>query len=87
MAALDLSRAVNALNCVIYGKAGTHLSPRFGYVQLGSFLTALEDRIKNDRKQGMIWLEHGRVNTSVAIDMYLGAQNGGPDYPSTRNRI
>ncbi|KAH7268707.1 hypothetical protein B0J15DRAFT_592162 [Fusarium solani] len=84
---LNVSTAVNALNNVVAGKEGEFLPPGFGYVQLSRFLGALEGRVKADRKVGLIPSISGRVNSSLAIDIYLGAQGAGPAALSTRSKI
>ncbi|KAM5349983.1 hypothetical protein ACJ41O_006488 [Fusarium nematophilum] len=84
---LNMSTAVNALNNVIVGNEGEFLPSGFGYVQLSRFFDALEDRVKADRIVGLIPSISGRVNSSLAIDMYLGAQGAGPAALSTRSKI
>jgi hypothetical protein len=84
---LNVSTAANALNSVVAGKEGEFLPPGFGYVQLSRFLGALEGRVKADRKVGLIPSISGRVNSSLAIDIYLGAQGAGPAALSTRSKV
>lgn len=84
---LNVSTAVNALNNVIAGREGEVLPSGFGYVQLSRFLDALEGRVKADRKVGLIPSISGRVNASLAIDIYLGAQGAGPAALSTRSKV
>ena len=84
---LDVSMAVNALNNVVAGKESEFLPSGFGYVQLSRFLGALEGRVKADRKVGLIPSISGHVNSSLAIDIYLGAQGAGPAALSTRSKI
>lgn len=82
-----MSAPVKALNNAMAVSKGSSLPPRFGYVQLARFLTALEDRIKEGKEQGFILSERRRVNASIAIDKYLEAQGVGPNTLSTRSKI
>ena len=83
---LNVSVAVRTLNRLIVGR-GESLPPRFGYVQLSRFLSALEHRIKQGRENGSIPSESGRVHASIAIDMYLEAQGTEPNVLLTRGKI
>ncbi|UPL03836.1 hypothetical protein LCI18_014770 [Fusarium solani-melongenae] len=84
---LNVSTAVRALNNVIFGREGECLPSGFGYVQLSRFLGALEGRVKADRKVRLIPSISGRVNSSLVIDIYLGAEDAGPAALSTRGKI
>ncbi|RSL64897.1 hypothetical protein CEP53_003880 [Fusarium sp. AF-6] len=84
---LNVSTAVYALNNVISGREGKFLPSAFGYVQLSRFLGALEGRVKADRKVGLIPSISGRVNSSLAIDIFLRAQGAGSAALSTRSKI
>ncbi|KPA38770.1 phosphotransferase family protein [Fusarium langsethiae] len=87
IADLDLTSAVDALNGAIAGKERTSLPPGSGYVQFSMFLDALEGRVKTDRQDGLIPSESGRVNASIAFDIYLRAQTVGPEALPTRSKM
>ncbi|KAF4342956.1 phosphotransferase family [Fusarium beomiforme] len=87
VADLDITSAVNALNGAIAGKERTSLPPGSGYVQLLRFLDVLEGRVKADKKAGLIPSQSGRVNASIAFDMYLGAQSASAEALPTRSKM
>jgi hypothetical protein len=87
IADLNMSASVKVLHNTIAAREGSSLPPRFGYVQLARFLGALEERIKEGKGHGLIPLERGRVNASIAIDMFLDAQDAGSNDLLTRRKI
>ena len=89
-AEFDLGTAVSAIHSVILGKEATGLSSSFGYLQLSRFFDMLEHVIKRDRETqsshlGQLYEEKcrgmGRGNATIAIDIFLSAQNQAPGGP------
>jgi hypothetical protein len=66
--------AFKAADSIICGDQGTHLLRRLAYIQLMRLFTSLEAIIKYERWTGRISQEPGYGNASLALDIYMSAQ-------------
>ncbi|KAF4446821.1 hypothetical protein F53441_9574 [Fusarium austroafricanum] len=66
--------AFKAVDGVICGKQGTYLLRRLAYVQLMRLFVSLEAVIKSERESGGMIRKPGYGDASVAIDIYMSAQ-------------
>lgn len=66
--------AFKAVDSVICGHQGTYLLRRLAYIQLMRLFASLEAIIKSERETGRIFREPGYGNASIAIDIYMSAQ-------------
>jgi hypothetical protein len=58
---------------------------RLAYMQLIRMFRELEDRVAADRQRGQVHRDTGYRDASVALDIYMSAQDGSPD-PTTLRR-
>ncbi|KAF5228230.1 hypothetical protein FANTH_14551 [Fusarium anthophilum] len=66
--------AFKAVDNVICGTQGTYLLRRLAYVQLMRLFTSLEALIKSERESGKAVRKQGCGDASIAIDIYMSAQ-------------
>ncbi|KND86174.1 hypothetical protein TOPH_09198 [Tolypocladium ophioglossoides CBS 100239] len=66
--------AFKAVDSIICGQQGTYLLRRLAYVQFMRLFTSLEAIIKSERETRRIFREPGYGNASIAIDIYMSAQ-------------
>ncbi|RSL64175.1 hypothetical protein CEP51_013191 [Fusarium floridanum] len=71
---LCIITAFKAVDSVICGNQGTYLLRRLAYIQLMRLFASLEAIIKSERDTGRIFREPGYGNASIAIDIYMSAQ-------------
>lgn len=60
---------------------------RLAYIQLIRTFRTLEERIAEDRQCGRIHREVGYRNASVAVDIYMSAQDSRPDVNALRREL
>lgn len=66
--------AFKDVDSVICGQQGTHLLRRLAYVQLMRLFAFLEKILESERQTGLVFRKPGYGNASIAIDMYISAQ-------------
>ncbi|KAH6883936.1 hypothetical protein B0T10DRAFT_463297 [Thelonectria olida] len=66
--------AFKAVDRVICGHEGTHLLRRLAYVQLIRIFTTLESIIRSERETGWVLRAPCYRDASVAVDIYMRAQ-------------
>ncbi|KAJ4248085.1 hypothetical protein NW762_012855 [Fusarium torreyae] len=66
--------AFKAVDLVICGTQGTYLLRRLAYVQLMRLFVSLEALIKSERESGKFVRKQGFGDASIAIDIYMSAQ-------------
>jgi hypothetical protein len=77
--------AFKAVDSVILRRQGTYLLRRLAYVQLMRLFGSLEAAIQSERRKG-VHHASGYGNTSVAIDIYMNAQECQRG-PNLRNKV
>lgn len=73
------------MDSIICGYQGTSLLRRLAYVQLMRLFKSVEAVVKSERQKGLHQFV-GYGNTSVAIDIYISAQESSPG-PKSRSEI
>lgn len=72
---------------VIEGQRGTYLMRRLAFVQLVRVFKSVEASIASDRKEGRSRRKPRYRDASVAIDIYMGAQDGYQGKRATRQDL
>ncbi|KAK0637174.1 hypothetical protein B0T17DRAFT_101614 [Bombardia bombarda] len=69
------SRVVDAIRALdnIIKCPGNNIHLRIAYVQLARMMTCLKEKIRDDRRHGLIVSKRSQRDATVAINLYLGA--------------
>lgn len=79
--------ALKTLDRVVTGREGTQLLARLAYVHLMRLFEHLEKMIATDRRNRVVHREIGYGNASIALDIYMSAQDGFTDATSQRREL
>ncbi|EGU82789.1 hypothetical protein FOXB_06696 [Fusarium oxysporum f. sp. conglutinans Fo5176] len=79
--------AFKAVDSIICGDEGTHLLRRLAYIELMRLFASLEAIIKYERETGRISREPGYGNASLALDIYMSAQESHPHPNDLRREL
>ncbi|EXL41496.1 hypothetical protein FOCG_16300 [Fusarium oxysporum f. sp. radicis-lycopersici 26381] len=79
--------AFKAVDSIICGDEGTHLLRRLAYIELMRLFASLEAIIKYERETGRISREPGYGNASLALDIYMSAQESHPHPNDVRREL
>ncbi|KAK3377444.1 hypothetical protein B0H63DRAFT_372150, partial [Podospora didyma] len=75
------------LDHVITSKGSTPFVSRLAYVQLMRHFDTVEETIDSSRRHGLIHRAAGYRNASIALDIYMTAQEGYTDPASRRRQL
>ncbi|KAH6869636.1 hypothetical protein B0T10DRAFT_418283 [Thelonectria olida] len=84
---LRIIHAFKAVDSVICGRKGSTLLRRLAYIQLMRLFAFLEDVIRFERKTGqVVWGRYSR-GASVALDIYMSAQEDASNPDNLRRQL
>ncbi len=75
------------LDQIITSKENLTLVSRLAYVQLMCLFNTLEELIDSSRRHGLVHRAAGYRNASIALDIYMEAQEGYTDPTSRRRQL
>ncbi|KAH8889966.1 hypothetical protein GQ53DRAFT_186160 [Thozetella sp. PMI_491] len=83
----NITASLRALDRILTDQESTPLLLRFAYVQLTNVFENLESIIAAGRRSGLVHREIGYRNASIALDMYMAAQEGYFDVALRRREL
>jgi len=82
-----ITTAFRGIDSVISEQQGTYLLRRLAYIQLMRLFASLQDIIQADRENERIRLEPSERVASVAMNIYLSAQERSSNMGNLRNKL
>lgn len=82
-----ITHAFRAIDSIICGQQGSYLLRRLAYVQLMRLFDLLEDTIRLERETGQVIRGRYYRDSSVALDIYMSAQEDARDQCYLRRQL